>query len=95
MLTFYDVVWESYNADKVVARTPQGFPATCTLDNGYFHMIAGLVYRMAVDAHCSDRVYAEAVWKLSALSRISNHQHRHLGRAQVNISLLISWLTSF
>jgi hypothetical protein len=56
MLSFLDVVWESYNADWVADRALQGLSPICTQDSGFFCATTTLVYDMVVELHCSDKV---------------------------------------
>jgi hypothetical protein len=64
MLSFLDVVWESYNADRVADCAPWGLPAIHTWDRGFFHMTTALVYDMVVELPCTDIV--EAVRELQS-----------------------------
>jgi hypothetical protein len=56
MLSFLDVIWESYSADRVTNCTPQTLSVVCTQDGGFFHTTATLVYDMAIELYCLDRV---------------------------------------
>jgi hypothetical protein len=56
MLSFLDMIWESCSVDRVTGRAPHASSAVCTQDSGFFHTTATLVYDMAIELHCLDRV---------------------------------------
>ena len=56
MLTPEDVVWEPYSPDAVATRAPGGLSSHCSANAGMWLTTAVLVYDIAVEAHCPQRV---------------------------------------
>ena len=56
MLTPEDVVWEPYSPDAVATRAPGGLSSHCSANAGMWLTTAVLVYDVAVEAHCPQRV---------------------------------------
>ena len=83
MLTLEDVVWEPYSAEVVVSRAPLGLPSHCSTNAGLGVTEAVLVYDIAVEAHCSQRVMGQFGQHQkfpvpTALDRVGCHEHRSL-----------------
>ena len=55
-LTLKDIVWEPYRPSAIATRAPFGISSVCTQDQGLWMITATLVYDVAVEAHCPDRV---------------------------------------
>jgi len=76
-----DVVWEPYTCEKVFDRAPYGIAMICTRDADLFQTPAVLVYDIAVEAHCPDRVrrqfgYVQTFPTPSTFDRVSRSVHR-------------------
>ena len=55
-MTPEDIVWEPYSPSAIAIRAPLGISLVCTQDQGLWMTTAALVYDVAVQAHCPDRV---------------------------------------
>jgi len=80
-LTPEDIVWEPYSPSAIAARAPLGISSVCTQDKGLWMTTAALVYDVAVEAHCPDRVMRQFGQRQSfpvssALDRVQHHDHR-------------------
>jgi len=80
-LTPEDIVWEPYSPSAIAARAPLGISSVCTQDQGLWMTTTALVYDVAVEAHCPDRVMRQFGRRQSfpvssALDRVQRHDHR-------------------
>ena len=80
-LTSEDIVWEPYRPSAITTRAPLGISSVCTQDQGLWMTIAVLVYDVAVEAHCPDRVMrqfgqCQSFPVRSTLDRVQRHDHR-------------------
>lgn len=55
-MTEDDFIWQPYTPTAVAARAPFGLSVICTADEHLFLTTSALVYDIAVEAHCPDRV---------------------------------------
>src|SRR6266498_3455132 len=51
-----DVVWELYSVAAVASRAPLGLSSLCTDNQSLWMTTAALVFDIAVEPHCPDRV---------------------------------------
>src|SRR6266540_3955662 len=51
-----DVVWELYSVAVVTSRAPLGLSSLCTENQGLWMTTAAMVFDIAVEPHCPDRV---------------------------------------
>jgi len=80
-LTPEDIVWEHYSPSAIAARATLGISSVCTQDQVLWMTTAALVYDVAVEAHCPDRVMRQfgrrqSFLVSSALDRVQRHDHR-------------------
>ena len=80
-MTSDDIVWEPYSPSAIATRAPLGISSVCTQDQGIWMTTAALVYDIAVEAHCLDRVMRQFGQRQyfpvsSALDRVQGHDHR-------------------
>jgi hypothetical protein len=80
-LTPDDVIWEPYSDAAVWSRAPHGLSAQCAVSPGLWKTTAVLVYDVAVEPHCPDRVMRQFGLRQpfplpSTFERISRHDHR-------------------
>ena len=76
-----DVVWEPYSVGAVASRAPLGLFSACTENQGLWMTTAAMVYDIAVEPHCPDRVMRQFGLRqpfplLSSLDRVAQHEHR-------------------
>jgi len=81
MLTLEDVVWEPYSTEAVGSHAPLGLSSHCFANAGLGLTEAVLIYDIAVEAHCTQRVMRQFGLRQefpvpSALERVGCHEHR-------------------
>ena len=81
-LSLDDVVWEPYSVAAVASRAPLSLSSLCTDNQGLWMTTAALVFDIAVEPYCPDRVIRQfgqrQRFPLSPpLDRVPQHEHRY------------------
>src|SRR5438105_10627958 len=76
-----DVVWEPYSAVAMASRAPHDLSSLCTKNQGMWMTMAAMVFDIAVEPHCPDRVMRQFGLRQSfplppPLDRVPQHEHR-------------------
>ena len=76
-----DVVWEPYTVAAVASRAPLGLSTACTENQGLWMMMSAMVYDIAIEPHCPDRVMRQFGRRQPfplppSLGRVPQHEHR-------------------
>ena len=76
-----DVVWEPYSVTAVASRAPHGLFSLCIKNQGMWMTTAAMVFDIAVEPHCPDRVMRQfglrQLFPLPPpLGRVPQHDHR-------------------
>jgi len=76
-----DVMWEPYSVAVVASRAPLDLSSVCTDNQGLWTTTAAMVFDIAVEPHCPDRVMRQFGLRQSfslpsQLARV-HHEHRY------------------
>jgi len=76
-----DVVWEPYTLAAVASRAPLGLSSACTENQGLWMTMSAMVYDIAIEPHCPDRVMRQFGRRQPfplppSLGRVLQHEHR-------------------
>src|SRR5438105_8947427 len=76
-----DMAWGLYTVAAVASRAPLGLSSTCTENQGLWMMISAMVYDIAIEPHCPDRVMRQFGRRQPfplppSLGRVPQHEHR-------------------
>src|SRR5438105_2177337 len=77
-----DVVWEPYSVAAVASRAPLSLSSVCTDNQGLWMTTTAMVFDIAVEPHCPDRVMRQfglrQLFPLPPqLARVPYHEHRY------------------
>ena len=76
-----DVVWEPYTLAAVASQAPLRLSSACTENQGLWMMMSAMVYDIAIEPHCPDRVMRQFGRRQPfplppSLGRVPQHEHR-------------------
>ena len=76
-----DVVWEPYSVGAVASRAPLDLSSACTKNQGLWMTTTAMVFDIAVELHCLDRVMRQFGLRQPfplppPLGRAPQHEHR-------------------
>ena len=69
--------WEPYSVGAMASRAPLGLSSACTENQGLWMTTAAIVFDIAVEPHCPDRVMRQlGLRQPPPLDRVPQHEHR-------------------